>query len=483
MSLSAKLYNKILLLRLRRVLEGHLSKSQNGFRPRRSTTQHILALRIIMEECQHAKDTPLVATFIDFSKAFDTIKWTYLDAILKLYGVPDKLRAAIMSVYYGTTARVRTSDGVSDPFPLTTGVLQGDTLAPYLFIIVLDYIMKTANTRPQDGFPMRSASQRNTTYISDLIYADDIATLTTSREKAEKLLQAIEQAALPTGLKINTDKTEAMHIPLSETPATPIQLSTGPIKWCKDFKYLGSLTATSYEDLKHRLDLAWKAAVSIRRIWKSTLTDKTKVRLFLTLIVTILFYGAETWILTKTQRQRLFNGYNKLLRYTLDIHFTSHTKTAAVYERAGLPKPAHILATRILHFVERLLDGPPQPVRDVLQWTPRHSYIPHYRVQRSYRHMLYNIASQKGTTPLHKLLHHDRVNRIKHLFKDLSDKEFIKRRLREIPFNLSTLEELQKDPLPRRPRSKKQRTSPADTINTPIIEGTASAIDTAMDLA
>jgi hypothetical protein len=97
--------------------------------------------------------------------------------------------------------------------------------------------------------------------------------------------------------------------------------------------------------------------------------------------------------------------------------------------------------------------------------------------------MLYNIASQKGTTPLHKLLHHDRVNRIKHLFKDLSDKEFIKRRLREIPFNLSTLEELQKDPLPRRPRSKKQRNSPADTITTPIIEGTASAIDTAMDLA
>jgi hypothetical protein len=58
--------------------------------------------------------------------------------------MPDELIRAIMAVYYGTTAHVRTADGVSESFPLTTGVLQGDTLAPYLFIIVLDYIMRRA---------------------------------------------------------------------------------------------------------------------------------------------------------------------------------------------------------------------------------------------------------------------------------------------------------------------------------------------------
>jgi len=135
----------------------------------------ILALRMVMEECRNAIDSPLVITFIDFCKAFDSIKWTYLSAILKLYGVPEPLVQAIMSVNYGTT--VRTADGSSESFPLTTGVLQGDTLAPYLFIFVLDYIMRKAIPDPDIGFPLGKGAKRTATYLPDLIYADDIAAL------------------------------------------------------------------------------------------------------------------------------------------------------------------------------------------------------------------------------------------------------------------------------------------------------------------
>ena len=73
--------------------------------------------------------------------------------------------------------------------------------------------------------------------MSDLIYADDIAALTVCREKA--LLQAIEREALPTGLKVNRTKTEAMHIPARDTPAERIKSSTRPIEWVTGFKYLG----------------------------------------------------------------------------------------------------------------------------------------------------------------------------------------------------------------------------------------------------
>jgi hypothetical protein len=87
-----------------------------------------------MNECKHTKESPLVIMFLDFSKAFDSIRWSSMDSILRVYGVPDKLRTAIMSIYYGTSAHVRTQDGISNPFPLTVGVLQGDTIAPYLFL-------------------------------------------------------------------------------------------------------------------------------------------------------------------------------------------------------------------------------------------------------------------------------------------------------------------------------------------------------------
>ena len=91
MSLTAKLFDKLILLRLRPVLERILRPTQNGFRPRRSTTQQIFSLRILCDTASHHQYADMTIVFIDFAKAFDSVKWNYLAAILRLYGIPDKL--------------------------------------------------------------------------------------------------------------------------------------------------------------------------------------------------------------------------------------------------------------------------------------------------------------------------------------------------------------------------------------------------------
>ena len=137
MSISAKLYNHVLLSGIRRALDSHLRNNQNGFQPHRSTTQHVLTLRRLIEGCQ-TKQVNLVVTFIDFKKAFDSIRWIALDSILHAYGIPSRLRNAVMALYYGAKVVVTTADGEADPFNLSAGVLQGDTLALYLFVLVVD---------------------------------------------------------------------------------------------------------------------------------------------------------------------------------------------------------------------------------------------------------------------------------------------------------------------------------------------------------
>ena len=47
-------------------------------------------------------------------------------------------------LYRNTKVKVRSSDGDTEYFDIVTGVLQGDTLAPYLFIICLDYVLRTS---------------------------------------------------------------------------------------------------------------------------------------------------------------------------------------------------------------------------------------------------------------------------------------------------------------------------------------------------
>ena len=85
-----------------------------------------------------------VLCFIDFKKAFDSIHRGTMMRILKAYDVPPNLLRAIGTMYTGTRARVTTPDGNSEEFNIQTGVLQGHTLAPFLFIIVLDYALRQA---------------------------------------------------------------------------------------------------------------------------------------------------------------------------------------------------------------------------------------------------------------------------------------------------------------------------------------------------
>ena len=64
--------------------------------------------------------------------------------ILRHYGVPLKIVKAIKAIYHHSKSVVLVDGNVSEEFNVTTDVLQGDTLAPFLFIIVIDYMLKNA---------------------------------------------------------------------------------------------------------------------------------------------------------------------------------------------------------------------------------------------------------------------------------------------------------------------------------------------------
>jgi len=134
------LVNRMLLNRLQHVLDPHLKPNQNRFRPGRSTTSQILALI----EGVKSNNLSVVLLFLDFRKAFDSIHRDKMFSILKAYGLPDEMIQSIKLLYQNTRAKVSSPDGETDEFDILVGVLQGDTLVPYLFTIVLDYVMREA---------------------------------------------------------------------------------------------------------------------------------------------------------------------------------------------------------------------------------------------------------------------------------------------------------------------------------------------------
>ena len=85
-----------------------------------------------------------------------------------------------MMLYKNMKVKVRSPDRDTDYFDIVTGALQGDTFAPYLFIICLDYLLRTSiDLMKENGFKL--AKERSRRYpaktIMDTDYADDIAPL------------------------------------------------------------------------------------------------------------------------------------------------------------------------------------------------------------------------------------------------------------------------------------------------------------------
>ena len=236
-----------------------------------------------------------------------------MEQILLAYGLPKETIAAITILNRNTKVKVRSPDGDTEYFDIVAGVLQGDTLAPYLFIISLDSVLRTSIDKIRENvFELAKKRRRHPAKtITDANYADDIAILANSSNQAETLLHSLERAAAGIGLHVNAHKTEYMCY---NQTGDSITLDGTPLKLVDKFTYLGS----SVLSIDTQLTKAWTAINRLSIIWKSDLTEKMKRSFFQAAVVSILLYGCATWMLTKGLEKKLDGNYTRMLRAILN---------------------------------------------------------------------------------------------------------------------------------------------------------------------
>ena len=105
LSIAAGVCNEILLNRIRDEVDPILGKNQAGFRPGRSCAQQIHILRRVLEGFRDYQ-LPLVVTFIDFKKAFDSINRKVMFAVLRHYGIPEAVVNAVSVLYKNSKSAV-----------------------------------------------------------------------------------------------------------------------------------------------------------------------------------------------------------------------------------------------------------------------------------------------------------------------------------------------------------------------------------------
>ena len=276
-----------------------------------------MTIRRILEGVR-SKNLHATILFVDFTKVFDSIHRGKMEQMLFAYGLPKETVAAIMILYRNTKVKVRSPDGDRDYFDIVAGVLQGDTLPPYLFIICLNYVLRTSIDKiKENGFKLtkeRSRSYHAKT-ITDTDYADDIAFLTNARAQIETLLHRLERAAAAISLHVNAYKTEYMYFNQTGDIFT---LNGSTLKLVDKFTCLESSVSSTETDINTRLAKAWTGIDSLSVIWKSNLTDKMKRSFFQAATGSILLYGCTIWTLTKRMKKKLDGNYTRMLRAILN---------------------------------------------------------------------------------------------------------------------------------------------------------------------
>jgi hypothetical protein len=132
LSTTNKVLSNILLSRLTPYAEEIIGEHQCGFRRNRSTTDHIFRIHQIFEEKWEYNEA-VHQLFIDFKKAYVSVRREALYNILIEFRIPLKLVRPVNMCLNETYSRVRVGKHLSDTFPIKNGLKQGDALSPLLW--------------------------------------------------------------------------------------------------------------------------------------------------------------------------------------------------------------------------------------------------------------------------------------------------------------------------------------------------------------
>ncbi|KAK3543779.1 hypothetical protein QTP70_027191, partial [Hemibagrus guttatus] len=303
MSHTMKVWERVVEARLRKVVE--ICEQQYGFMPRKSTTDAIFALRILMEKYRDGQKE-LHCVFVDLEKAYDRVPREELWYCMRKSGVAEKYVRVVQDMYERSRTVVRCAVGQTEEFNVEVGLHQGSALSPFLFAIVMDQLSE--EVRQESPWTM--------------MFADDIVICSESREQVEENLERWRFVLERRGMKVSRSKTEYMCVNEREGSGT-VRLQGEEVKKVQEFKYLGSTVQSNGEcgkEVKKRVQAGWNGWRKVSGVLcDRKISARIKGKVYRTVVRPAMLYGLETVSLRKRQESELEVAELKMLRFSLGV--------------------------------------------------------------------------------------------------------------------------------------------------------------------
>ena len=209
LNILSKIFTSVLTNRLYNWAEQNdrIRPEQAGFRRNYSTTDHIFTLRQIISNALYGeRRQKIYCIFVDYQKAFDTVKRHVVWEILEKIGVTNKFLKMLKGIYERVLGRVRAGNELTDEFECPLGLRQGCKLSPIIFSLLINEVAEDLDKKARAGYQL----MRGKRDIKSLMFADDLAIISDTPAGLQRAINVLQETSQRLGLTINLDKTKVM---------------------------------------------------------------------------------------------------------------------------------------------------------------------------------------------------------------------------------------------------------------------------------
>ena len=180
----------------------HSDNLQFAYKRAHSTSHALFVLKSCVDYYTSHGSNVLV-TFLDCSKAFDTISHHGIFLKMMDRGVPLSFLKLVMYWCSNMKSRVCWEQEFSDYFDVLSGVKQGGVLSPRIFTFYVDGLIKKLR-HDRKGCYLLSY------FVASIMYADDLCLLAPSRGAMQRLLSICEEFCQEYCLTFNARKSKSL---------------------------------------------------------------------------------------------------------------------------------------------------------------------------------------------------------------------------------------------------------------------------------
>lgn len=215
LNVTYKLLSKVLVNRIRPLLEKLIGPHQSSFLPGRSTSDNIILTQEAIHSMRNSKcKKGSMILKIDLHKAFDCVSWDFLREVLSHFNFPPILINLILFCVSSCSLSVLWNGESLPPFSPGRGLRQGDPLSPYLFILVMEKLAYMIQEKVNSGRWKPLKISRGGVTLSHLFFADDLMIFgeATSRQ-LDLIMNCLDTFANVSGLTMNLHKSKLFTSP------------------------------------------------------------------------------------------------------------------------------------------------------------------------------------------------------------------------------------------------------------------------------